>query len=444
MAVDPINSYYQCWYPWTGAYTGQPRPMSYWIQFPNPDAEMPVGGWPVLLMFQGGSLSNCRAYHTFNTPTTGGATVEIWRPDNENSPYYTHPAICIIADTSDYDEWLLADVSYYYWDEFYTRINYFGGMFSGVKILRAVVDALIAGTLVFYDDESCTTTWTELSNPIVDADRIYASGYSYGGGAMMAIARDFRDVIAGMVMGAGWPIGLPYRDYYYDGNDFDYTLAEALKRRVRRMYHIPLLCHGGNLDGMYRSMSGLLRCFEDVEKEKGTPHKTRFAYVNGVGHDPDGWIGWSRSTNKLVFDPDNPTRQEFQTSGTGLVNAHDWLFGLTKPQTPTDPYPNTLNLSHGMFMDWGFDPVVQIDYARETFRFQSEGGQLNVRDLTLFNIEGNLVIKQGNDVIETLSVGQSVLIDHRRVKIRFDYKGDDGTESYVFVECPKRYALTYR
>ena len=81
------------------------------------------------------------------------------------------------------------------------------------------------------------------SGPGVDPDRIYFTGFSYGGKACWEFLRAGRDVFAGAICGAGWPIGKAF------SRPTD-EMKARLKLEVSRIKHIPVSIFAGQADPM--------------------------------------------------------------------------------------------------------------------------------------------------------------------------------------------------
>jgi len=77
----------------------------------------------------------------------------------------------------------------------------------------------------------------------IDQNRIYCAGFSYGGKACWELLKEGREVFAGAISGAGWPIGTAF------------TPATASERKrlqleVQRYKHVPVRIFAGDRDGM--------------------------------------------------------------------------------------------------------------------------------------------------------------------------------------------------
>lgn len=293
----PIRRFEHCWFPWTGRITGQSKPMGYWILWPKSlyEGGDPTVEYPILIMLQGGSLAGDRAYHDYCTPTTGGATCQVHNHDVVGSPYYTHEAIVILPDTSDCTEWIEYADSSYNKQDFYYFINYDRGHYSGIHPLRALIESLINKTTSFYDTDACSSVHSGLpATPTVDSDRIYMVGYSYGGGATFPLLMCMRDMLAGVVCGAGWPHGAPYSDVYRpNSNDYSLELRAAIREQMKRVLHVPVLFHGGLWDKMFhRSILGWKAAYDEVAALMGVSHSCLFAFYGSANH-AGGGVGFS-------------------------------------------------------------------------------------------------------------------------------------------------------
>jgi len=83
----------------------------------------------------------------------------------------------------------------------------------------------------------------ENKNFHIDPDRIYYSGFSFGGKGCWEFLKADRTLFAAAMCGAGWPIGQPYTDPTG-------PLLERLKLEVQRYKHTPVYIFAGQLDGM--------------------------------------------------------------------------------------------------------------------------------------------------------------------------------------------------
>jgi poly(3-hydroxybutyrate) depolymerase len=77
----------------------------------------------------------------------------------------------------------------------------------------------------------------------IDPERIYFTGFSYGGKACWEFLRAGRDVFAGAICGSGWPIGRAY-------SKPTGILLTRLKLEASRIKHIPISIFAGQADPM--------------------------------------------------------------------------------------------------------------------------------------------------------------------------------------------------
>lgn len=79
----------------------------------------------------------------------------------------------------------------------------------------------------------------------IDKDRIYCSGFSYGGKACWEFLKAAPNFFAAAACGAGWAVGRPYSD----PNDSP-ELLKQLKTEVQRYKHVPVHIFAGDQDHM--------------------------------------------------------------------------------------------------------------------------------------------------------------------------------------------------
>ncbi len=131
----------------------------------------------------------------------------------------------------------------------------------------------------------------------IDADRVYFTGYSYGGKACWEFLKAGRDVFAAAMSGGGWPIGRAYGTPTGD-------LLKRLKMEATRYKHIPVLIFAGEKDRMRFASKAL------HETLQGLGAKSRYVEIEGQGHIPAAFRGWSdRESIKWLFSQsrsDNP------------------------------------------------------------------------------------------------------------------------------------------
>lgn len=77
----------------------------------------------------------------------------------------------------------------------------------------------------------------------IDADRVYFTGYSYGGKACWEFLRAGREVFAAALCVSGWPIGRAF-------SDPNSAMLKRLDMEVRRHAHIPVYIFSGQRDPM--------------------------------------------------------------------------------------------------------------------------------------------------------------------------------------------------
>ena len=144
------------------------------------------------------------------------------------------------------------------------------------------------------------------AGPGVDPDRVYLTGFSYGGKACWELLRAGRDVFAGAICGAGWPIGRAY-------SNPTALLKARLKLEVSRIKHIPVSIFAGQKDRM--------RYGSKVVNAEITAQGGKSSYVEFPSTTHIGTAGRIWSNPKHIR----------------------WLFQQNRKKNPKpgpDPYPN--------------------------------------------------------------------------------------------------------
>jgi dienelactone hydrolase len=77
----------------------------------------------------------------------------------------------------------------------------------------------------------------------IDPDRIYYSGFSFGGKACWEFLKAGRETFAAAACGAGWPVGRAFSDPAG-------AILDRLKLEVQRYKHVPVYIFAGQKDRM--------------------------------------------------------------------------------------------------------------------------------------------------------------------------------------------------
>ena len=139
----------------------------------------------------------------------------------------------------------------------------------------------------------------------IDADRVYYTGYSYGGKACWEFLRDGRDVFAGALCVSGWPIGRAF-------SDPDAEMLKRLTMEVRRHKHIPVVIFSGEKDPMRYGSRAVGKALQAA--------KAASSYIEFPGADHGGVPGGAYRNRKHIA----------------------WLFAQNRKKNPPagkDPYP---------------------------------------------------------------------------------------------------------
>ncbi|MFW6154319.1 MAG: prolyl oligopeptidase family serine peptidase [Planctomycetota bacterium] len=120
-----------------------------------------------------------------------------------------------------------------------------------------------------------------VSNPKlhIDPDRVYFTGFSYGGKACWEFLKAAPDLFAGAIAGGGWAIGPAY-------STPSGAAADQLAEEVATYAHVPVLIFAGEKDRMASSSRAIHR---QIQAADGT---SRYVEIPGAGHLPSASRGW--------------------------------------------------------------------------------------------------------------------------------------------------------
>jgi hypothetical protein len=107
----------------------------------------------------------------------------------------------------------------------------------------------------------------------IDPDRVYYTGFSYGGKGCWEFLKGGREVFAAALCGAGWPIGAAFAAPTG-------AQVERLKLEVRRYKHIPVHLFAGGRDGMKFGSEAVQK---EIQAQGGTSEYVEFPDTSHVG-----------------------------------------------------------------------------------------------------------------------------------------------------------------
>jgi len=127
----------------------------------------------------------------------------------------------------------------------------------------------------------------------IDPDRVYLTGFSYGGKACWEFLKADRGIFAGAMCGAGWPIGRVFTDPA--GRTLD-----RLKLEVQRYRHVPVYVLAGEKD---RMRFGSRAVHKEILAQGGKSTYVEFPATNHVGTAGKAWgnrkhIAWLFARNR--------------------------------------------------------------------------------------------------------------------------------------------------
>ncbi|MCF7954835.1 MAG: hypothetical protein K9M75_03435 [Phycisphaerae bacterium] len=121
-------------------------------------------------------------------------------------------------------------------------------------------------------------------NVSIDPERIYMTGYSYGGKACWEFLKTDPDMFAAAASGGGWPIGKAY-------SEPKGAFLTQLKQEVAIYKGVPVLIFAGSNDKMRLGSAAVNK---EILAQGG---KTRFIVYERAGHIPAAGKGWSDIEN---------------------------------------------------------------------------------------------------------------------------------------------------
>ena len=124
----------------------------------------------------------------------------------------------------------------------------------------------------------------------IDPDRVYMTGFSYGGKAVWEFLKAGRDVFAAGACGAGWPIG-------YAHSRPTGPILDRLKLEVQRYRHIPVHIFAAELDQMRYGSSAVDK---EIRAQGGKSTYVEFPKIRHVQTASRAW--GNRKYVKWLFE----------------------------------------------------------------------------------------------------------------------------------------------
>ncbi len=120
----------------------------------------------------------------------------------------------------------------------------------------------------------------------IDPDRVYFTGFSYGGKACWEFLKAGRTTFAAAASGGGWPIGGAF-------SRPDEDATARLKKEAGRYRHIPVYIFAGEKDPMRFGSSAVHKALTTLGG------KSVYDEIPGAGHVPSAGRGW-QNTKRLT------------------------------------------------------------------------------------------------------------------------------------------------
>lgn len=413
MAYPDILGYKAFWHPYKG------RNLPYRLLYPynyNPD-----NSYPLIISGHGsGEIGDDNVQHLYTGACISGITPKSTNPNtsfssssdltmnNTTTPYRTWP--CFVLSPQSPNGYLYEDIvvpseletaPYLSWHRFfYHSFRYVSTDSWYVRGIEDIVRKLINGTLVFYDDSTCLNQVTpQIVN--INPNKIYAIGHSLGAILVESLLKRLRDVLAGVVHNATVAVGGAYLS---DTSDKGIERYARLKKEIERYKHIPAFIVVGETERSSISADALHQAYMEV-----APEQHYYVSMPGLGHTISTIDSIFNTSNK--FDLTNHNLQNYSSTG---VNPMNWLFDLSKPETPEDPYPleedtyfpqRSCLLYNTAYT--GLKEETNLDLDKELYVYRLSDYELNKSPVTFTNniyVESNYFrLKKFNNKIYRLS-----------------------------------------
>lgn len=227
-----------------------------------------------------------------------------------------------------------------------------------------------------------------------------------------------------------------------NNQELNYIVFGHLLRRIK---HIPILAYtDGELLYSGVSNQGVFNLWNYLKSEESGWANFIWAnrYQESVGGQTYFDPHWSSNMFRRVcglggqyrfnFDENNPSPMSLVKDGSG-VTCFDWLMSKSRDTNPTmedDPgWPTVIS------------NVSSIQGNIRINKYESVEVQGN-KNITIWNNEGVITIKEGNQVLYTLTEGQNIFFEHGCQMKKINYIQDETDYAVINAEVPKKYMLS--
>ncbi len=311
--------------------------------------------------------------------------------------------------------------------------------------------AMKENDFIFYTTDTLDSTTdfdgndtSELAAINFDMDRIYYTGFSYGGKGCFEFLKHARELLAGVLVCDGFAINNDFTDPSGDEDSM-----ARLRQEVERWKHIPVFMMGGIYKedgiGMIDNMRAVMGILEEI---------------GGIGYLADSGKGHDEELLEVAYScpytqPEGTVPYTFDTTTTGEVEltqdlnpsygnfmtCMEWLFQQNKQNNPDiepDPYPNG-NYTDAASSVYGYlhagDYKIIIDTSvNNKFQLLSPDTSATVRinghNFEVSDNDGAFNVNYNGEIISFDSIeGESHSLSTVREIVTFTW---EGTGSHLF------------
>jgi parallel beta-helix repeat protein len=279
------------------------------------------------------------------------------------------------------------------------------------------------------------------SNVSADPDRVYFTGFSYGGKACWEFLKSDSDLFAGAMSCGGWPIGRAYSNPLPD-------LYDALVLEVERYVQVPVSIFVGGQDNM---RYGSHAVHEEITFQGGDSTLTIF---DGVTHNGSGVRTYSNSTYvQWLFEQNLQNRPDLEllvrTSVEEGISISPIDFTIDAYTNPADTTIGTRGYTIVTGDDQTF--TISADPNNDTELFvDGELEGFNIESFTLYDVtcRHDIVVKVFERVVHAsaengaiIEPSGEIIIEEPYSDLTFTITAPVGRTAELFINGVSQYTL---
>ena len=286
----------------------------------------------------------------------------------------------------------------------------------------------------------------------IDPDRVYFTGFSYGGKACWEFLKSDPELFAGALCCAGWPIGAAYSNPVP-------SLSVELAIEVDRYKHIPTWIFAGYGDPM---KLGSLAVYEEITFQGGTSINTVFGsdQQNPIDHVSSAELTWNNSDHNIewLFEQSLSNRPTLNIIIHASAEGGTYISpnGDTNGDTIVEPHDNqayTISADTGndteLFVDDAFIGYNQTNYTFTDVTYRHKINVKLFRKTIHSSAENGATINPSGDTFIThINTDQEYTItapSGRTTELYIDGQLDSvlfaGTNYYTFYDVTENHTI---